>query len=193
MRNIPQPYVLDKDLLLPHPALSPQFRPPLIGNHTTVNHLPTFWYPPVIAVLSFSDCRYVLPFTSGGRSRRRGASMPGHEQCPMQTGRDIGARGDQCGRGTRTEYDRRGKYSLYLGNELLPKMPYSASGRRDGDTQDNNALGRIYRTILNEQNFLLLRLSLATSQGGTHISASHRIITILPTKLYTDISCDNVL
>ena len=57
--------------------------------------------------------------------------MPGHEQCPMQTGRGLCARGDQCGRGTRAEYDRKGKYSLYLGNELLPKMPYSASGRRD--------------------------------------------------------------
>ena len=140
MKNIPQPYILDKNLLLPHPTLSSPFRPPLIGNHTTVNHLPTFRYPHVICDPSFLDCRYVLPSTSGGQSRRRGASMPGHEQCPMQTGRDIGARGDQCGRGTRTEYDRRGKYSLYLGNEILPKMPYSVSGRRRCRIDTDNAL-----------------------------------------------------
>ena len=118
-----------------------------------------------------------------GRSRRRGASMPGHEQCPMQTGRDLGARGDQCGRGTRTEYDRRGKYSLYLGNELLPKMPYSASGRRDGDTQDNNALGRIYRTILNEQNFLLPHPTLS-SHFRPPLIGNHTTVNHLPTFWY---------
>ena len=65
-----------------------------------------------------------------GRSREGEASMPGRDQCPMQTGRGLRARGDLRGRGTRIEYDRKGKYSLYLGNVILPKMPYSDSGRR---------------------------------------------------------------
>ena len=93
----------------PHPTLSPHVCPPLIGTHTTVNHLPTFSYSHVIGDPSLSDCRYVLPSTSGGQSRRRGASTPGSEQCPTQTGRGLWARGDQRGRGTRAEYDRRGK------------------------------------------------------------------------------------
>ena len=41
-----------------------------------------------------------------------GASMPGRDQCPKQTGSDIHARGDLRGRGTQIEYDRKGKYSL---------------------------------------------------------------------------------
>ena len=58
--------------------------------------------------------------------------MPGREQCPMQTGRDLGARGDLRGRGMRIKYDRKGKYSLSIGYVILPKMPYSDSGRDVG-------------------------------------------------------------
>ena len=48
-----------------------------------------------------------------GRSRKGGASMPGRERCPMQTGRGLCMRGDQRGRGTQLEYDRKGKL-LYI-------------------------------------------------------------------------------
>ena len=44
-----------------------------------------------------------------GRSREGGASMLGREQCPTQTGRCLSARGDQRGRGTQIEYDRKGQ------------------------------------------------------------------------------------
>ena len=38
-------------------------------------------------------------------------------------------RGDQRGRGTQLEYDRKGKYSLSLERQFLPRPPYSVSGR----------------------------------------------------------------
>ena len=59
-----------------------------------------------------------------GRSRKGGASMPGRERCPMQTGRGLCMRGDQRGRGTQLEYDRKGKYSLSLERQLCNKYRY---------------------------------------------------------------------
>ena len=52
---------------------------------------------------------YILP---PGRSREGGASMPGRDQCPKQTGSDVRARGDLRGRGTQIEYDKGAKLKL---------------------------------------------------------------------------------
>ena len=96
-----------------------------------------------------------------GRSHEGGASMPGREQCPMQTGGDLCAPGDQRGRGTRIEYDRKGKYSLYLGNEVLPKMPYSTSGRWYAAIPTT-----MPSPTVQDCGYIYLFLSLASSQGG---------------------------
>ena len=39
----------------------------------------------------------------------------------MQTGRGLCARGDQRGRGTRIEYDRKGKYSFSIETQFCPE------------------------------------------------------------------------
>ena len=93
----------------------------------TVDHLFLVRQFPILA-WTFLFQTVSLHILTSGRSRKGGASMPGRERCPTQTGRGLCMRGDQRGRGTQLEYDRKGKYSLYLGNEALPNMPYSVSG-----------------------------------------------------------------
>ena len=83
----------------------------------------------------------------------------------MQTGSDLRARGDQRGRGTRIEYDRKGKYPLYLGNEVLPKMPYSVSGVVGRSDRYHNAHVRKCPTIYLPRP-LLQNLSPASSREG---------------------------
>ena len=43
---------------------------------------------------------------------KEGAHTPGCSQCPKQTGRDLGAHGNQRGRGRGTEYDRKNKSQI---------------------------------------------------------------------------------
>ena len=102
-------------------------------------------------------------FGAMGGPMKEGAYTPGCTQCPKQTGRNLGAHGSWRRRGRGSEYDRRGKYSLYLGNELLPKMSYPVSGVA-GRASVNNAHPTNCPTTLPKQ--LLQNLYPASCREG---------------------------